>query len=180
MKGSESWLSLASIFLTLVACSSGTKPALKQSPTPAPEAARKEQSPTPAPEAAPKIGVIRDPKFRGECGFDLQLTEDYKSHNEKYIFDGDLEESGQMNIDGRDVDLKMIDSDEPDRELKVGERFSKTYTDGSLNVRIDFVVAGLCAPNDEGCEVIYYCDATITVDRNGAKQQVKTRGLGGC
>jgi hypothetical protein len=74
----------------------------------------------------------------------------------------------------------MVESDEPDRELKVGEHFSKTYTGGKLNVRIDFVVAGLCDPKDEGCEVIYYCDATITVDRNGAKQQVKTRGLGGC
>jgi len=173
-------LSLATIFLTLVACSGGTNPALKQSPTLAPEAARKEQASTPGPEAAPKIGLIRDPKFRDECGFDLQLAEDYKSQNEKYIFDGDLEESGRMNIDGRDVDLKMVESDEPNRELKVGEHFSKTYTGGNLNVRIDFVVAGLCDPKDEGCEVIYYCDATITVDRNGAKQQVKTRGLGGC
>jgi hypothetical protein len=180
MKRNESLLYLAPTFLTLVACSSGTKPALKQSPTPAPEAARKEQSPTQAPEAAPKIGIIRDPKFRDECGFYLQLAEDYKSHNEKYIFDGDLEESGQMNIDGRDVDLKIVDSDEPDRELRVGEHFSKTYTGGNLNVWIDFVVAGLCDPKDEGCEVIYYCDATITLDRNGAKQQVKTRGLGGC
>ena len=180
MKRNESLLYLAPTFLTLVACSSGTKPTLKQSPTPAPEAARKEQSPTPAPEAAPKIGIIRDPNFRDECGFYLQLAEDYKSQNEKYVFDGDLGESGQMNIDGRDVDLKMVDSDEPDRALKVGEHFGKTYTGGNLNVRIDFVVTGLCDPRVEGCEVIYYCDATITVDHNGAKQQVKTRGLGGC
>ena len=180
MKRNDSLLYLAPIFLTLSACSGATRPASKQSPTPAPEAARKAQSPTPAPEAAPKIGVIRNPKFVGDCGYFLQASEDYKSHNEKYIFDGDLEESGQMNIDGRDVDLKMVDSDEPDRELKVGEHFSKTYTGGNLNVRIDFVVAGLCDPKDEGCEVIYYCDATITVDRNGAKQQVKARGLGGC
>jgi hypothetical protein len=163
-----------------MACSSGAKPSLEQSPTPAPQAARKEQSPTPAPEAAPKIGIIRDPKFRDECGFYLQLAEDYKSHNEKYVFNGDLEESGQMNIDDRDVDLKIVGSDEPDHELKVGEHFSKTYIGGNLNVRIDFVVESLCDPKNEGCEVIYYCGAAITIDRNGAKRQVKTRGLGGC
>lgn len=172
-------LYLAPAFLTLMACSSGTKPTLKQSPTPAPEAARKEQSPTPAPEVAPKIGIILDPTLHDECGASLQLSEDYKSHNDKCIFDGDLEETGRMNIDGRDVDLKLVDSDEPERELKVGEHFSKTYAGDGLKARIDYVVTGVCDPKDENCEVIYL-DATIIVERNGSKQQIKTSGLLGC
>jgi len=175
MKRSESLLSLTAIFLTLVACSDGTKLALKQSPTPAPQVARNEQSPTPA----PKVGVIRDPKFRDECGVSLQLSEDYKSQNEKYIFTGDLGEIGQMNIDGHDVDLKLVDSDEPDRELKVGEHFSETYAGDGLKARIDYVVTGVCDPKDEACEVINL-DATVIVERNGSKQQIKTSGLLGC
>jgi hypothetical protein len=179
VKRNESLLYLAPIFLTLAACSGGTKPVLKQSPTPAPQVARKELSPTPTLEAAPKIGLIQDPKFHEDCGYSLQLPEDYKSHNEKYIFDADLEDSGRMNIDGRDVDLRLVDNDEPNRKLKVGENFSKTYAGGNLNVRIDYVVAEVCDPNDEGCEVTRYL-ATITIDRNGVKQKVKARGLGGC
>ncbi|HEU0177151.1 MAG TPA: hypothetical protein VFV58_23045 [Blastocatellia bacterium] len=166
MKRNESLLSMAPIFLTLVACSSGTKPALNQSPTP-------------ALAAAPKIGIIRDPKFRDECGVYLQLPEDNKSQNGKYIFTRDLGEIGQMNMDGHDVDLKLVDSDEPDRELKVGDHFSETYAGDGLKARIDYVVTGVCDPKDEACEVINI-DATVIVERNGSKRQIKTSGLLGC
>jgi hypothetical protein len=179
MKRSEPLLYFAAIFLNLAACSGGTKPTVKQSPTPAPEAARNEQSPTPTLGAAPKVGVIQDPKLHDECGLYLQLPEDDKSHNEKYIFEGDLGELGQMNIDGHDVDLKLVDSDEPDRELKVGDHFSQRYAGDSLRARIDYVVTGVCDPKDEACEVIDL-DATIIVERNGSKQQIKTSGSLGC
>src|SRR5262245_7703072 len=166
MKRNMSLLSLASVLMTLVACSSGTKPDSNQTPA--------------APEVvAPKVGIIQVPKFRIECGVSLQLPEDYKSRNGKYVFNGDLAESGQMNIDGRDVDLMMVESDEPDRELKVGDRFRETFARDGLKAHIDYVVTGICDPKDEACEVINF-DATITVERNGAKQQIKTSGLLGC
>lgn len=179
MKRIESLLYLAPIFLTLAACSGGTKHALKQSPTPAPQVARREQTPTPTLEAAPKIGIIRETKFFHDCGTSLQLPEDYKSHKDKYVFDADLGEYCRMNIDGHDVDLKMTGSNDPARELKVGDRYSETYTSDGLKARIDYVVTGVCDPNDESCEVTYL-DATITVERNGNKQQIKARGLFGC
>ena len=179
MKRKESLFYFAQVFLVLAACSDGSKTALKLSPTPAPQVARKQLSPTPTPEIAPKIGIILDPTLHDECGASLQLPEDYKSHNDKCIFDGDLEETGRMNIDGRDVDLKLVDSDEPDRELKVGEHFSKKYTGDGLKARIDYVVTGVCDPKDEDCEVIYI-DATIIVERNGSEQRIKTSGLLGC
>jgi len=88
-----------------------------------------------------------------------------------------------MNIDGHDVDLKITGSAgmdrDMDRELKVGDRYSETYTGDGLKTRIDYVVTGVCAPNDESCEVINL-DATITVERNGSKQQIKASGLLGC
>jgi len=107
------------------------------------------------------------------------LPEDYKSHNDKYVFDADLGEFCRMNIDGHDVDLKMTGGAGMDRELKVGDRYSETYTGDGLKARIDYVVTGVCAPNDESCEVINL-DATITVERNGSKQQIKASGLLGC
>ena len=166
MKRKVAWLSFPSVLMMLVACSSGAKPASTQTPA--------------SPEVVtPKIGIIHVPKFRIECGVALQLPEDYKGQNKKYVFDGDLAEGGQMNIDGRDVDLMMVDSDEPERELKVGDRFTETYAGDGLNAQIEYVVTGICDPTDESCEVINF-DATITVERNGAKQQVKTSGLLGC
>jgi hypothetical protein len=179
MKKSKPLLYLAPISFMLAACSGGTKPALQQAPSPPLRVARKEQSPTPMPEAALKIGVIQDPKFRDDCGLSLQLAEDYKSQNEKYIFDRDLREIGQMNIDGHDVDLNLVDSGEPDRELKVGDHFSETYASDGLKARIDYVITGVCDPKDEACEVINL-DAIIIVERNGSKQQIKTSGLLGC
>jgi len=166
MKRSVALLSLAPVLMTLVACSSGTKPALNQAPTS-------------SEVITPKIGIIQVPKFRIECGVSLQLPEDYKSRNGKYVFNGDLAESGQMNIDGRDVDLMMVDSNEPNRELKVGDHFRETFAGDDLKAHIDYVVTGICDPKDEDCEVINF-DATITVERHGGKQQVKTSGLLGC
>jgi hypothetical protein len=165
MKRSESLLYLAPIFLALSACSGGTKPALKQSPTP-------------AQESGPKIGVIRESKIDG-CGVALQLSEDYESKSGKYIFRGNLAEDAQMNIDGHDVDLKFVGSLKPNNELKVGDTFLETYAGEGLNVRIDYVVTKTCDPGDEGCEVTHY-RATINVDHNGVRQQVETLGSGGC
>jgi len=179
MKRNASLLYFAVILFTLAACSGGTKLASKPSPTPSPQVARKEQSLTSTPESAPKIGIIQETKFFHDCGTSLMLPEDYKSHNDKYVFDADLGEFCRMNIDGHDVDLKMTGGAGMDRELKVGDRYSETYTGDGLKARIDYVVTGVCAPNDESCEVINL-DATITVERNGSKQQIKASGLLGC
>jgi hypothetical protein len=179
MKKSKSLLYSAPIFLTLAACSGGTKHVLNQSPTQTPQVARNESSPTPTPEAAPKIGIIQETKYFHDCGTSLQLPEDYKSHKDKYVFDADLGEFCRLNIDGRDVDLKMRNSAGMNRELKVGDRYNETYGGDDLKARVDYVVTGVCDSNDESCEVTYI-DATITVERHGSKQQIKARGLFGC
>jgi hypothetical protein len=181
MRRIDSLLYLAPIFLTLSACSGGTKPALKQSPTPSPEVTQNKQSPTPTPDNAPKIGVIREWKFDG-CILALRLPEDYESNSNKYIFYGeDSTDEAQMNIDGRDVDLKLVSSDVGKRKWKVGDRFSETYAGKNLKARIDYVVTEPCDPVavEEGCETSK-CNATITVDRNGAERQVKTIGSCRC
>jgi hypothetical protein len=152
-------LSLAPVLITLAACSGAAKSAFKQAL----------RSSTDAP---PKIGVFQDLKYHG-CSLTLQLPEDDESHKERYIFEADLEGNGHMNIDGRDVDLKLVSEAKAGFEAKVGDRFSETYSGGNLSVRIDYVV------KEKGYEGWRY-SATITVDRNGAKAQVKTAGGAGC
>jgi hypothetical protein len=150
---------LVLVLITLAACSGGPKFALKKESTPS----------TVAP---PKISAIQFPKYDG-CSLTLMLPEDDKSHNNRFIFNGDMGENGQMNIDSHDVDLKLVKSDKPDSKAKVGDRFSETYSGENLSVRIDYVVKA------KGYEGKSY-GATITVERNGAKAQVKTVGVAGC
>jgi hypothetical protein len=182
MKRNERLLYLAPIFLVLSACSGGAKPAAEQALTSKPEAAQNKPAltptPTPTPDAAPKIGVIREPNFMG-CSVTLQLPKDYESGNEKYIFGGELAEDAQMNIDGRDVNLKLHGRGEANDSTEVGDRFTEIYEGENLKVVIDYVQTKKCEPGDVDCEATHY-SATITVERNGVKQQIKTMGTRGC
>jgi hypothetical protein len=85
-----------------------------------------------------------------------------------------------MNIDGSDVKLKLISSSEPSGGVRrKGERFSRNYVSGGVRVRMDFVTASVCAPNDEGCESTNY-DVTVSVRIGGRRQTVKAVGGCGC
>jgi hypothetical protein len=124
------------------------------------------------------VGLIKKPFLDG-CGCYLQFPSDYKRNNERYIFLGDLDKNAQMNIDGKDLTLKLVSRREPRGATTVGSRWSEVYTSEETKVRIEYVVRRLCDPTDEGCEVTWY-SARITITRNGVVRKVKALGVCGC
>lgn len=85
-----------------------------------------------------------------------------------------------MDIDGQHIRLEELEqSKSPQGEIRKGARHTELYRAGNLNVRIDYVVTGICDPQDESCEVTWY-DATITLTRDSQKRIVKTVGVCGC
>lgn len=96
----------------------------------------------------------------------------------KYILMSDYEEHAAMNINGRDVKLKLVNSQELKRGFKVGDHSSFRYRGDDFDVEVVYTVTGVCKPNDEKCEVDDY-KATITVTSGSAKQSVTARGICG-
>ena len=125
-----------------------------------------------------KIGVVSNRDSSDGPGCSLQLPADYRKHNERYTLLSDSEDNAVMNIDGQDMNLKLVSHREPRGPSKKGDRSTWTYSRRGITVRVDFVVTALCPPNDEVCEVIYY-DATITVTRGTNKQLVIVKGVCG-
>jgi len=122
-----------------------------------------------------KVGIVRDTASFEEGGCSLQLPADYKKQNERYVFMSDLEDNAIMNIDGKDTGLNPVSHREPKGGPRKGDRSTANYAAKGTKVRVDFVVAGVCAPNDEGCESASYY-ATITVIHGLGKQVVKVKG----
>ncbi len=128
--------------------------------------------------SAPKIGVIKKPLTDG-CSCTLQLPEDYRKHNERAVFLHDFSDIIQMNIDGKDVRLKLVSESPQPKKEKVGNRRKEVYSAGKDRVEIEYVTTKVCPPKDESCEVTWY-SATITVIRGKESQQIKALGTCGC
>jgi hypothetical protein len=122
-----------------------------------------------------KVGIVRDQESFDGAGCSLQLPADNRKHNERYVFRSDYEDNAVLNINGKDARFKLVSHREPQGNLKKGQRSTWSYTAEGIHVRVDYVVIGVCDPNDESCEVTYY-DATITVTHGNDKQVVKAKG----
>ena len=123
------------------------------------------------------IGYVSGVDVEGS-GCDFQLAGESRSSRRFIFFEDDSDGVPYMNIDGRNVRLKLVNSTEPYRRAeREGERFIRGYTSCDVRVRMDIVVTSVCAPNDEACEFTGY-KATITVSKGGRKQTVKA--VGGC
>jgi hypothetical protein len=125
-----------------------------------------------------RIGIVRNAADFQEGGCTLQFATDSARHNQRNVFLSDLGDSAVMNIDGKDVKLGLVRRQERKGEPKKGDRSTCSYAAKGITVRVDFVVTGLCDPNDESCEVVYY-DATITVARGDGKRAIKVKGMCG-
>jgi hypothetical protein len=126
------------------------------------------------------VGVVRGSTEVESCGCYLRLPSESARSN-RYVFYNDFDnESVLMNINGRNVKLKLIKSTQPtSRSLKLKERFSEWYISGKIKVRLDFITTGVCDPNDEGCESVFF-KTNITATDGTHRQIVKTVGGCGC
>src|SRR5215510_523310 len=66
-----------------------------------------------------KVGVIKDPFLLG-CGCFLKFPDDFRLENDSDIFVADLDDGAQMNIDEKDIILKLVRREDPKGKIKVG------------------------------------------------------------
>ena len=125
-----------------------------------------------------KIGVVRNKSLLNECGCSLALGVADES-KDRFVFMSDMGRKAIVNLNGKDLKLRLIASKKGSDDPKVRDRSWEIYAAGEVKVRVDFTVRELCNPDDEACEVIYY-KATLTVTRKTQKAIVKTVGLCGC
>jgi hypothetical protein len=124
----------------------------------------------------PLIRNINNAKIH-DCGCYFHLAS-YGELSSKYIFFEEFSKDAPiMNIEGKDVKLKLISSTQSrGGKEKKGDRFRRIYRAGSVRISIDLIVTDVCGA-DEDCESTSY-KATITATKGNRKQTIKV--LGGC
>jgi hypothetical protein len=118
-------------------------------------------------------------KVADSCGCYFRLAGEDRN-SERYVFFEDASEKAPlMNIDGRNVKLKLLSSIEPAGGVsRRGERFSRNYAAGNVRVRMYFVASSVCpGPYDPECLGNRY-DVTLVVTKGTRRQTIKA--LGGC
>lgn len=126
------------------------------------------------------VGNIKDDRAIEGCGCYFSHPSEDKKRFPRYLFFADIdEENGLMNIDGRDVRLKLVRSTKPRGRERIGSRLTRTYTADGIQVSVVYVTTRLCKPNDENCESTDY-DATFTVTSSGRKETLRLKGGCGC
>jgi hypothetical protein len=131
-------------------------------------------------KSPPRVENIRDASVVEGCGCYFQFPAEWKNkQSDKYVFmEGIDDEGAWMNIGGKDVNLKLVGSNDKS-VFGVGARSSKRYGANGIAVRVDLVVTRVCKPGDEQCESTDY-DATFTVTKAGRKRVIKAKGVCGC
>lgn len=101
---------------------------------------------------------------------------------ERYIFFSSIEDDDKtawMDVDGKDIKLKLVKSSESKRRERVGTRSSMTYAAGDLTVSITLVATRVSKPNDENCESTDY-KATFRLKRGTERRVIGAVGWCGC
>lgn len=125
------------------------------------------------------VAVVRDTTaFDGIAGCSLWLHSEPEYSVKRYVFLSDDDGHAVMNINGRDIKLNLVRMYEPKRLLRKGTRSTYRYSAPGINVLLNYVVTGACAPDDESCEVIPY-DAAITITATSSKQNLRAHGICG-
>ena len=125
-----------------------------------------------------KLGVVTEKSLLDGCGCSVYRTiED--NQNDRFLFVSDMDREAVINLDGKDLKLRVLSWKEKKGQLKVGDHSSETYAAGDVNVRLDFTVRQVCPPKDESCEAIWY-DVKMTVTRKGRRTVVNAKGICGC
>ena len=81
-----------------------------------------------------KLGYVKSASDGCGCSFAYNLAEFWK---EKHLFVSPMDEPTFINIDGQDIQLKLIAESNQKTGEKVGDRSWATYVAGDLKVRLD-------------------------------------------
>jgi len=127
------------------------------------------------------VGIIKNSDVMQGCGCYFNPATETNRGSTRYVFLASLEagQNAWMNIDGKDVKLRLIKSVDPKGQIKVGKRSTGQYASGDIVVNVEKVVTGVCPPKDEDCEVTDY-EATISITKGNRAQTAKAKGGCGC
>ena len=126
----------------------------------------------------PTIGFVKSAKDFDEGGCELWPAADRTSREGRDLFLSDFAGRAVMNINGRDAALKLIEPKEPKGEPKKGESSTYRYRGAGVEVVVRYVVTGICAPDDESCEVTNY-KALVTVTTASGTRALPAHGTCG-
>jgi len=122
------------------------------------------------PQHQPTIAFVQNGADFDGAGCSLWLNSDRLYTDGRLVFLGDLGDRAVMNIGGRDEVLMLVESSGAKDEPKKGSRSTYLYRGNAVEVVVQYVVTGLCAPNDESCEVVNY-DARQRTSTPGNRRQ---------
>jgi hypothetical protein len=123
-----------------------------------------------------RLGYVKDHDVGCGSAFSLNATD---MGNRRYIFAQDMDDPPYINLNGKNLQLRLTSYSKPKGKEKVGDQSWETYAAGDVKVRIDYIVTKVCTPRDRICETTYL-DATMTVSHQTRKTTVKLTGRSGC
>ena len=123
------------------------------------------------------VGNVKDNVIDG-CGCYFKFR-GAKRNSEQYMFAESFDREAWMNIDGRDVPLRVSKEGNPGDRERIGSKWTRTFVAGEITISSTWVTTRMCAPNDENCESTDY-DATFVVRKGKRVQTVKASGSCGC
>lgn len=85
---------------------------------------------------------------------------------------------GAINIEGRDIELKLVNGDLPDKNFKVGRGGYQIWKGKKITVRLDYIYTWICPQNQENCSVYYY-KGVLDINYKGKRRKVNITGFGG-
>jgi hypothetical protein len=157
--------SLCLILLLLVSFLSGTVSAQELKPKAKPDAAL--------------IGTLKRLHNYG-CDCKLQSVKAARRNlGRNYLLQSDLGATlAWMNIDGKDIRLKLVYASSATNGVLLGSRSYKKFSSRGISVLIRYVVNAVCAEENPDCDEVGHI-ATISVNKNGRRQTIKAIGMCG-
>jgi hypothetical protein len=124
------------------------------------------------------VGNVTGQGLAGDCGCYFKFRSS-KKDSERYIFVEKADDAPWMNIDGRDVRLRLVKETERDEKERVGSTRIRNFAAGNVSVTCTYVTTLVCADADEGCESHEY-KATFLVKKGKRSESVNAVGWCGC
>lgn len=112
------------------------------------------------------------------CSFQLPSERRKRNGREIFVTD-DTNNAAWINVDGKTIKIRLVNSKEPRGRERVGSKSSRSYEGSGVTVEVEMVTTKMCKPKDESCESTDYSTA-ITVTKSGRTRTVKTVGGCGC
>jgi len=125
------------------------------------------------------IGPIKDESVEDTCGCRFGYPSKDNISFPAYVFLTSYDiETAWMNIDGRDVRLRLAHTTEL-KKVRVGGRFRSRYVASGIKVLIVYTITRMCIPYGPDCEMVGY-NARVTVIKGTRRQRVRLEGACGC